>query len=40
MLSEVTGSTEDVFAHQERRIWEDTKETSSRWDPLCKLLRP
>lgn len=26
MLSEVTGIT-DVFAHQERWIWEDTKET-------------
>ena len=24
MLSEVTGSTEDVFAHQGRRIWEKT----------------
>lgn len=35
MLSEVAGVT-DVFAHQERWIW-DTKESSSRWDSLCKL---
>lgn len=33
MLSVVAGIT-DVFVHQERWVWEDTKETSSRQDPL------
>lgn len=33
MLSEVAGVT-DAFAHQERWIWENTKETSYTQDPL------